>query len=108
MGFGPSGAHAATVDTFDFSVGGWASPLSDDGTYQLGDPIPSAVLTGSFTGTVEPSGFIELGDLDIAGGLPLASVAATCVGAAVPFDRNCSIAFGSLFLCARNQWRCLC
>jgi hypothetical protein len=60
---GLSGARAATVDTFNFSQAGWAYPNLVDGTEYLGAPRPTALLTGSFTGTVEPSGLIELGDL---------------------------------------------
>ena len=58
-----SGARAATVDTFNFSQAGWAYANLVDGTEYLGIPRPTALLTGSFTGTVEPSGLIELGDL---------------------------------------------
>jgi hypothetical protein len=61
--FGLAGARAATVDTFNFSQAGWAYPVLVDGTETLGTPRPSALLTGAFTGTVEPSGLIELGDL---------------------------------------------
>lgn len=51
----PCGADAATVDTYDFSVGDWSLLLN-------GSP-ENEVLTGSFTGVVEPSGLIELADL---------------------------------------------
>ena len=47
-------AHATTIDTYDFT----------QDNYQIsGNTSPPGVLTGSFTGAVEPSGFIELTDL---------------------------------------------
>lgn len=46
---------AATVDTFDFTQTGW--------NLVGGGPEPTALLNGSFTGTVEPDGFIERSDL---------------------------------------------
>ena len=105
--------RAATIDTYDFTQGGYTSSI---------EPLFSGVLTGHFTGAVEASGFIELADLssialvftitfelgdhqttafdgpttffsfDVAGGsssLGLAtgdgSVATACVGAAAAF-----------------------
>jgi PEP-CTERM motif len=47
-------ARAATIDTYDFTQGGY--------TFN-GSPFLTAVLTGSFTGNVESSGFIEIADL---------------------------------------------
>jgi hypothetical protein len=46
-------AGATTIDTYDFTQGGYAL---------VGQP-GSGVLTGSFTGTVEANGFIELTDI---------------------------------------------
>jgi len=46
-------ANAAVIDTYDFTQGGYIMP---------GD-VGSGVLNGSFAGTVEASGFIELADL---------------------------------------------
>lgn len=44
-------AHAAVVDTFSFSnVGDWSR-------------VDTGFVSGQFTGTVEPNGFIELADL---------------------------------------------
>jgi PEP-CTERM motif len=105
--------RAATIETYDFTQGGYTSSI---------EPLFSGVLTGHFTGAVEASGFIELADLssialvftitfelgnhqttafdgpttffsfDVAGGsssLGLAtgdgSVATACVGAAAAF-----------------------
>lgn len=45
-------AAASTIDTFDFTETGWMAPNGAAG-----------VLTGSFSGTVEASGFIEAQDL---------------------------------------------
>lgn len=47
-------ARAATIDTYDFTQGGYTSN---------GSPFLTGVLTGSFTGDVESSGFIEIADL---------------------------------------------
>jgi hypothetical protein len=47
-------ARAATIDTYDFTQGGY--------TFN-GSPFLTGVLTGSFTGNVESSGFIEIADL---------------------------------------------
>ena len=47
-------ARAATIDTYDFAQGGY--------TFN-GSPFLTGVLTGSFTGNVESSGFIEIADL---------------------------------------------
>ena len=55
-------AHAATIETFTFTQGGWAVATLNQ-VYSIGAADPGAVLTGSFTGTVEPSGLIELSDL---------------------------------------------
>jgi hypothetical protein len=62
--FGVSGASAAVIDTFDFTQVGWTLASIFDATVSTsGSPDPGGVLTGSFTGTVEPSGLIELSDL---------------------------------------------
>jgi hypothetical protein len=45
----------AAVDTFNFTVTGW------EGADSIA--APTGVLTGSFTGTVEPDGYILLSDL---------------------------------------------
>jgi hypothetical protein len=51
----PAVASVRTLDTFDFAMlTGWRD--------RNGQPIDTS-LTGSFTGYLEPSGFIELGDL---------------------------------------------
>ena len=55
-------AHGATVDTFTFTQGGWAAATLNQ-VFTPAAADPGAVLTGSFTGTVEPSGLIELSDL---------------------------------------------
>ncbi len=48
-------AQASVLRTFDFTQSGWISP---------GDPGGSAgYATGSFSGYVEPSGYLELSDL---------------------------------------------
>ena len=47
-------AGAATIDTYDYAQGGYTNPSS---------PNATSVLSGSFTGTVEANGFIELADL---------------------------------------------
>jgi hypothetical protein len=47
-------ASATTIDTYDFSQGGYGSAILGGGT---------GVLTGSFTGVVEPDGFIERADV---------------------------------------------
>ncbi|MBV9908233.1 MAG: hypothetical protein JOY52_11795 [Hyphomicrobiales bacterium] len=47
-------ARAATIDTYDFTQGGYTFG---------GSPNLTAVLTGRFTGNVESSGFIEIADL---------------------------------------------
>lgn len=53
-------ARADTIDTFTFTEGNWSGYrlVAGVGSPQLGD-----TLTGSFTGVVEPSGFIEQKDL---------------------------------------------
>ncbi|MGH9445224.1 MAG: PEP-CTERM sorting domain-containing protein [Terriglobia bacterium] len=65
--FVPS-AQAATIDTFDFTQTGWANvggivSVNGSDTYVVGSPDPGGMLTGSFTGTAEPDGYIELNDL---------------------------------------------
>jgi hypothetical protein len=66
-GFGvavSAAARAATIDTFAFTQSGWANAqISGAGVVTAGSPVPGGVLTGTLTGTVEPSGLIELGDL---------------------------------------------
>jgi hypothetical protein len=52
-------AWATTVDTFDFTQTGWNVFIPGTGTF----PDPTGLLSGSFTGAVEPNGFIEQGDL---------------------------------------------
>lgn len=54
-------AQATTIDTFNFTQTGWNYILHTSGG--VGEPDPGGILTGTFTGTVEPSGLIELGDL---------------------------------------------
>jgi hypothetical protein len=51
MVFGSTVGNATTVDTFNFTQGGY--------TYGT----DSGVLTGTFTGTLNSNGYIELGDL---------------------------------------------
>ena len=61
---GPFPGRAATIDTFDFTQVGWIEVASFlGGTVSGSVPDPGGILSGSFTGTVEPSGLIELGDL---------------------------------------------
>ena len=50
---------ATTVDTFDFTQTGWSVFFPGTGTF----PDSTGLLSGSFTGAVEPNGFIEQGDL---------------------------------------------
>jgi hypothetical protein len=50
---------ATTVDTFDFTQTGWKVFIPGTGTF----PDSTGLLSGSFTGAVEPNGFIEQGDL---------------------------------------------
>jgi hypothetical protein len=47
--------NANTIDTFDFTQGGW--------THRAPGQFTGVVLTGTFTGMVEPSGLIEAADL---------------------------------------------
>ena len=54
-------AAAATVDTFGFSQVGWTTYLANDPTTT---PDPGGRLEGTFIGTVEPSGLIQLNDLN--------------------------------------------
>jgi hypothetical protein len=61
--YGLSRARAATVDTFDFTQVGWDYASNFGGPITAGAPDPGGLLTGSFTGTVEASGLIELSDL---------------------------------------------
>lgn len=56
--------RAATIDTFSFIEAGWDNTVPmPNGTISLGGTDPGGILTGSFTGTVESSGFINLADL---------------------------------------------
>lgn len=48
-----AGASARTVDVYDFTQDGYTDSITG----------PTNVLTGTFTGTVEPDGLIELADL---------------------------------------------
>lgn len=48
---GALSVNAATIDTFDFTQGGWVNDVN------------GGTLSGTFTGTVEPSGLIEAADL---------------------------------------------
>jgi hypothetical protein len=50
---------ATTVDTFDFTQTGWNLFAPSVAI----SPDPGGLLSGSFTGAVEPNGFIEQGDL---------------------------------------------
>ena len=59
LGTSPA-ARAATIDTFSFTQGDWSDFFQGTGTLA---PITNGILTGSFTGIVEPGGFIELTDL---------------------------------------------
>jgi hypothetical protein len=54
-GLAAAAAHATTIDTFDFSQGDYAG--------SFGSAPFIGTLTGSFTGTVEANGLIELSDL---------------------------------------------
>lgn len=61
---GAASAQAAVIDTFDFTQAGWVFDAGiHDGVLVPDVPDPGGILTGSFSGTVEPSGLIELGDL---------------------------------------------
>ncbi len=64
MAIGPFPSCAATIDTFDFTQVGWVQVGGlQGGTVSGSVPDLGGILSGSFTGTVEPSGLIELGDL---------------------------------------------
>lgn len=59
-GFGmvvSAAAQATTIDTFHFTQAGWFFGYPATGA------DPGGLLSGTFTGTVEPTGRIELGDL---------------------------------------------
>ncbi len=57
-------SQAGAIDTFTFSQVGWTSVILNAPTMSTaGASDPGAILTGSFTGTVESNGLIELGDL---------------------------------------------
>ncbi len=53
-------AHGETIDTFSFTETGWGEYAPGAG---ISAAAPNTVLTGTFTGIVEPNGFIEQGDL---------------------------------------------
>jgi hypothetical protein len=53
-------ARGGTIDTFSFTESGWSDYTIGSGVLI---PEPTNLLTGSFTGSVEPDGFIEQGDL---------------------------------------------
>lgn len=57
-------SQAATIDTFDFTDSNLTGDHVDPtGTVLAEGPFPGATISGSFTGTVEPDGLIEQGDL---------------------------------------------
>ncbi len=47
--------NADTIDTFDFTQGGWENGTTGQ--------LTGVILTGTFAGTLEPSGLIEAADL---------------------------------------------
>ena len=53
-------ARGDTIDMFTFTESNWSAYTVGAGVQS---PVPNALLTGSFTGAVEPGGFIERGDL---------------------------------------------
>jgi len=53
-------AYGSTIDTFAFTEMTFNAYSIGTG---VGEPAPNGILTGSFTGAVEPDGFIEQGDL---------------------------------------------
>jgi len=53
-------AHGATVDTFSFTENGWSEYSLLSGAAA---PLSDTIVTGTFSGVLEPDGFIELGDL---------------------------------------------
>ena len=53
-------AHGGTIDTFSFTETGWSENTPGMG---ITPPFAATVLTGTFTGSVEPNGFIEQSDL---------------------------------------------
>lgn len=64
LSIGAVAARAATIDTFSFTQAGWAKAMfTAAGPIGPGAPDPGGILTGTFTGTAEPGGFIQLGDL---------------------------------------------
>lgn len=57
-------SQAATIDTFDFTEGNLTGAHENgSGQFVADAPFPGATISGSFTGTVEPDGLIEQGDL---------------------------------------------
>jgi hypothetical protein len=52
--------QGSTIDTFSFTESGWSEYTVGTGMLT---PDPLGTLVGSFTGIVEPDGFIEQGDL---------------------------------------------
>ena len=54
-------AHASIINTYNFTQSGWFDVVNPIPT--VGNAEPNIILSGSFTGTVEPSGVIALADL---------------------------------------------
>lgn len=61
MALSPAGA--ATIDTFSFTQSNWMGSFSDGGMIHTSGPVAGGLLSGSFTGIVEPGGLIRLADL---------------------------------------------
>ncbi len=56
-------AQAGTIDTFDFTQSGWTAAVLNGSVITAGSTDTGGILSGSFSGNVEPSGLIELSDL---------------------------------------------
>ena len=61
MALSPAGA--ATIDTFSFTQSNWVGSFSEGGLIHTSGPVAGGLLSGAFTGTVEPGGLIRLADL---------------------------------------------
>jgi hypothetical protein len=58
-----SPVRAATIDTFSFTQSNWLGSFTAGGMVQLNGAVAGGLLSGTFTGIVEPGGLIRLGDL---------------------------------------------
>ncbi len=56
-------ARAATIDTFSFTQSNWLASFVKGSMVQTQGQVAGGLLSGTFTGIVEPGGLIRLGDL---------------------------------------------